>query len=82
MELYIIRHGQSTNNALADLRDRESDPLLTELGQRQAEIVAQHLTNGLTPELSKNDSVEATSSDQRRGYGITKLYCSPMVHLL
>jgi 2,3-bisphosphoglycerate-dependent phosphoglycerate mutase len=82
MELYLIRHAQSTNNALAEQRDRVCDPPLTELGQHQAEIVAQHVANGLTPELSKNGSVEATHSDQRRGYGITHLYCSPMIRAL
>ncbi len=82
MELYLIRHGQSTNNALADMKVRACDPLLTELGQQQAKIVAQHLTNGLTPELSKNGSVEATHSEQSRGYGITRLYCSAMKRAL
>jgi broad specificity phosphatase PhoE len=82
MELYFIRHGQSSNNALANIQERTCDPLLTELGQRQAKIVAQHLTNGLTPELAKNGSVEATHNSQRRGYGITKLYCSAMKRAL
>jgi broad specificity phosphatase PhoE len=82
MELYFIRHGQSTNNALANIQERTCDPLLTELGQHQAEIVAQHLTNGLTPELAKNGSVEATHHNQRHGYGITKLYCSAMKRAL
>ncbi|MBN1218860.1 MAG: histidine phosphatase family protein [Anaerolineae bacterium] len=78
MELYLIRHGQSTNNTLANMRDRVCDPHLTELGHRQAQIVAQHLTNGLTPELTKYGSVEDTQTNQRRGFGLTKLYCSPM----
>ncbi|MBN1993306.1 MAG: histidine phosphatase family protein [Anaerolineae bacterium] len=82
MELYLIRHGQSTNNALTNIQDRVCDPLLTELGRRQAQVVAQHLTNGLTPELSKNGSVEATYSPQRCGFGLTKLYCSPMKRAL
>ena len=82
MELYFIRHAQSTNNALADQQDRVCDPPLTELGQRQAKVVAQHLTNGLTPELAKSTSVEATRSNHRRGYGITRLYCSPMMRAL
>ena len=60
MELYLIRHGQSTNNALADERERVCDPPLTELGWRQSERLAEHLADG------------------RRGYGITRLYTSPM----
>jgi 2,3-bisphosphoglycerate-dependent phosphoglycerate mutase len=82
MELYLIRHAQSANNALADHQDRVCDPHLTELGQRQAKVVAQHLTNGLTPELAKSSSVETTCSIHRRGYDITRLYCSPMLRAL
>jgi len=74
MELYIIRHAQSTNNALADERDRVRDPLLTELGERQADILARHLANG--PELQPSASTE--DGRDGGGYGITRLYCSPM----
>ena len=72
MELYIIRHGQSTNNALADDQLRVCDAPLTELGRRQAENVAQHLAVGtrLVPrEANPHNSC---------GYNITRLYCSPM----
>jgi len=72
MKLYIIRHAQSTNNALADHRDRECDPPLTELGRRQVEIVAQHLATGTGLAPWEADS------HNRPGYGITRLYCSPM----
>lgn len=72
VELYIIRHAQSSNNALTDHQDRVSDPLLTELGRQQAEILADHLTNGkrLTP--------WERDTHAQSGYGITRLYCSPM----
>ncbi len=69
MELYIIRHAQSVNNALADQKDRLCDPPLTELGRSQAEILARHLAT----ETSR--SPHPTESG---GYGITRLYCSPM----
>ena len=72
MELYIIRHAQSTNNTLTDHWDRVCDPPLTELGRRQAEIVAQHVGTGVGLEPWEPDSRD------RRGYGITRLYCSPM----
>jgi broad specificity phosphatase PhoE len=63
MDLYIIRHAQSTNNALDDPRNRSCDPRLTELGLRQAEILAGHLA--ASPHLD--------------GDGPTiRLYCSPM----
>ncbi len=78
MELYIIRHAQSINNALTDQRDRMSDPPLTELGRRQANIVAQHLAKGINPELSVGTSAEDTHVRRRHGYGIDRLYCSAM----
>ncbi len=76
MELYIIRHGQSSNNALEDSRNRVCDPPLTELGKQQAEVVAQHLATGLRLAPWK----EKISG--QRGYGITQLYCSPMQRAL
>jgi len=70
MHLYLIRHGQSTNNRLfADTgseQGRVFDPELSELGQRQARCLAQHLMslkNGPSPFF--ND--------------IKYLYTSPMV---
>ena len=74
MRLYVIRHAQSTNNALADQRYRVSDPPLTETGHRQAEILAEHLARGngrFTPSTNP-------AGDAGKGYGITRLYCSPM----
>lgn len=70
MQLYIIRHAQSTNNALADERLRVCDPPLTELGRLQAQIVAQHLASGRQP--------EPAAGDGHGGYGLTHLYTSPM----
>ncbi len=47
MHLYIIRHGQSTNNQLyletGSDHGRDYDPGLSELGQRQAQCLAQFL---------------------------------------
>jgi broad specificity phosphatase PhoE len=74
MELYIIRHAQSTNNALADQRKRVCDPTLTELGERQADVLAQHLATG--PELIPLAGSE--NGREPQGYGFTWVYCSPM----
>ncbi len=82
MKLYIVRHGQSTNNALADQSDRVYDPALTELGQRQAEFVAQHLANGVDPEYRLGVLAEDTSVKNRHDYNITRLYCSAMYRAL
>ena len=78
MKLYIIRHAQSTNNALANQRDRVYDPLLTELGYRQADIVARHVATGTDPEFVAGVSEEDTAADSRQGYNISRLYCSAM----
>src|SRR5574341_719639 len=74
MQLYIIRHAQSTNNALLDEWDRDYDPALTELGQRQADILARHLADGAELEPPPNPA----NREARRGYRFTHLYCSPM----
>jgi 2,3-bisphosphoglycerate-dependent phosphoglycerate mutase len=76
MELTIIRHAQSTNNALPSPKNRVCDPQLTELGHRQAEILAQHLATGQRLAPWQADPFE------QGGYSITRLYCSPMCRSL
>lgn len=82
MELYIVRHGQSTNNVsmVYDARDREADPPLTDLGQTQAAKVAAYLSKG----ENFDHWVDRKTEDREtmRGYGITRLYCSPMLRTL
>ncbi len=78
MELYIIRHAQSTNNALSDMRHRVQDPLLTEIAHEQAKLVADYVANGSSEGGATTHSNEGTNSEVRRGFGITKLYCSAM----
>ncbi|MGE5602634.1 MAG: histidine phosphatase family protein [Nitrososphaerales archaeon] len=80
MELFIIRHGQSTNNALPDQSDRVVDPPLTELGLRQAELVAKHLANGIDHETQ---AIEGQPADAPlNGMRISRLYCSAMLRAL
>lgn len=73
MQLFFIRHAQSTNNALwletGSSEGRSDDPDLTDLGYRQAEVLAEHL---MEPAVHTDD-------DEPTGYGLTHLYCSPMV---
>lgn len=73
MELYIVRHAQSANNALADASQRVCDPALTELGRRQTEILARHLATGVCPEAAHYEP-----GRDRRGFGLARLYTSPM----
>ena len=78
MQLYFIRHGQSTNNQLlfqtGSEDGRSADSELTETGRQQAERLAQFL-GWRDPELAH------LSYDNRNlaGFGITHLYCSLMV---
>lgn len=80
MELFIIRHAQSTNNALADQSKRVVDPPLTELGLRQAQLVATHLAIGIE---HKTKPIEGQPPDASNGgQGISRLYCSAMLRAL
>jgi broad specificity phosphatase PhoE len=80
MQLLIIRHAESANNKLAlgldyadYVRQRSADPVITEAGVRQAALLAEHL-GGEPP-------ADAPSTGQGR-YGITHLFCSPMLRTL
>ena len=68
MDLFLIRHGESYNNALEDSSRRVSDPPLTGLGEEQAERVASHLARGGHLDPAERDGRPAFDS----------LYCSPM----
>ncbi|MBT3345059.1 MAG: histidine phosphatase family protein [Gemmatimonadetes bacterium] len=46
MDLFLIRHGESANNAVTDLSKRVADPNLTDLGRQQAEQLAAGLIEG------------------------------------
>jgi len=79
MRLYFIRHGQSENNALWDntgsSSGRSEDPELTENGHKQAELLAEF--------LSQKDA-EMRSDGKTGGFGrdqfcFTHLYTSLMV---
>ncbi len=78
MELYIIRHAQSSNNALLNQSDRVCDPHLTELGRKQAERLAHHLATEPHPEQVHGRDPEDIGVETVRGYGIKRLYCSAM----
>ncbi|MGD2104417.1 MAG: histidine phosphatase family protein [Anaerolineae bacterium] len=65
MEVYLIRHAQSTNQVLDNRDDVVFDPHLTDLGKRQATLLAEHLVAG---------------EERTRFVGnkIDRLACSPM----
>ena len=84
MQLTIIRHGESANNHLFDqtvdhddfLERRSPDPDLTERGERQAEMVARHLTASDHPEAG--GGLTRMHLNDASDYGVTRLYTSPM----
>jgi 2,3-bisphosphoglycerate-dependent phosphoglycerate mutase len=79
MELYIIRHGQSVNNALMeDARLRVHDPELTETGHQQAERVARYLAKSTNLEDLVRIPVNDTARQNGHRHRITHLYCSAM----
>lgn len=84
MQLYLIRHTQSFNNDLytrtGGSAGRQADPPLTPLGHRQAELLAAFLAD--TPAGPSNDAPPPVGTyhvrHNRRGFGLTHLYCSLM----
>jgi len=84
MRLYLIRHGQSENNALWDregLREeRHPDPELTDLGHQQARRLARFLTdNSSSGSPSGLVSSYRNDTEHVEGFDLTHLYCSPMI---
>ena len=77
MQLYLIRHAQSENNALwartKSENGRSPDPLLTDIGHQQAATLAKFLTQ--TDESSQRDDLDIYN---RAGFSFTHLYCSLM----
>lgn len=71
MELYLIRHGQSQNNAWGDSGQRVADPTLTEMGHEQAQRVAEHVRD-----------VDQLGVESGKGYGFDRLFCSAMLRTL
>jgi 2,3-bisphosphoglycerate-dependent phosphoglycerate mutase len=83
MQCYFIRHGQSENNELwartGAEEGRSDDAELTALGRLQAERVARLLNHRAPLATSMPSPVDGQDPRNLRGYGITHLYCSPMV---
>lgn len=80
MRLLIIRHAESSNNSIAlnldvatYMQRRSPDPVITELGVRQAQRLAEHLAG---------DPPADAPPGGKGAYGITHLYCSPMLRTL
>jgi 2,3-bisphosphoglycerate-dependent phosphoglycerate mutase len=85
MQLYFIRHGQSTNNALPDdfednaSKNRSEDPDLTQKGTRQAELTAEALAFRDATLPIPHTPFGDEDFQNRRGFGLTHLYCGLMI---
>lgn len=77
MELSIIRHAQSFNNALQDQSLRVVDPDLTDLGQHQVERLAAYLAAGGN-RVSQPCETEPPNGGDGTCFGITRLITSPV----
>lgn len=78
MQLYLIRHCQSENNALwhttGSAEGRSKDPALTKLGHQQAQHLAQFIAGKQAQDpISSDDNVL-----DRGGIQLTHVYCSLM----
>lgn len=78
MELYLIRHGQSQNNANAHLNTRVHDPALTTLGHEQAQRIAAYLADGRNRDPFVDHTTGYSRHDEAATFGITHVYVSPM----
>lgn len=78
MELYFIRHAQSVNNVLYEQtggnRSRLADPELTDIGRKQADVLAAHLAR---PVVEGGGYI--LDYQNRDGFGLTHLYSSLMI---
>ena len=78
MQLYFVRHAQSTNNALWDETGasigRSEDPELTEMGLIQAGLAAKYIRESRDESLAR-----FAQTGKPTEFNITHLYTSPMI---
>jgi 2,3-bisphosphoglycerate-dependent phosphoglycerate mutase len=74
MKLYLIRHAESANNARPPGEPRVVDPLLTERGLRQAEVLAEYLATGMDLDTTPGPN----DLYAWHPYRFDRLYCSAM----
>ncbi len=85
MQLYFIRHGQSTNNALPDdfedngSNNRSEDPDLTPIGIRQAQLTAEALAFQDPSFKIQHTPYGDGDFQNRSGFGLTHLYSGLMI---
>jgi len=82
MQIYFIRHAQSTNNVLWEEtgynKGRHEDPEVTDLGRRQIKVLAQFLAKGSDKQPLTYDA----QIQNVEGFHFTHLYSSLMVRAM
>ena len=79
MELYVIRHGQSANNAMAEGGRRVCDPPLTEIGEAQADRLAGYLA----ADGGGADGIHPAGMQQNcAGFLFDRIFSSPMLRAM
>lgn len=77
MQLYLIRHAQSENNArwaaTGSEAERVPDPEITEIGHQQAALLGQYIS-----QISPGAVTMPGDPHNRQGFHLTHLYCSLM----
>lgn len=81
MQIYFIRHGESTNNALWSVTDdyhgeRSPSPELSERGHLQAQLLAAHLSQPYA------DTAIGDDYPNQQGFGLTHIYSSMMIRAI
>jgi len=82
VELYLIRHAQSSNNALDSETERVHDPELTKLGHRQASLLGEFIGKAPRRDPWMNVATGHSQQDDAAGLKLTHLYVSPMYRAL
>lgn len=79
MQVYLVRHAQSANNAQVDSpTERVPDPVLTDLGQRQAVTLADYLANAIEPDQLSDTLAWRYGIFDGLRYQVSRVVTSPM----
>ena len=79
MQLYLLRHAQSVNNALVDHpNSHQPDASLTELGQRQAQHLADYLKAHAEPDRCVDMMAWRYQNQAELGFQFDQIISSPM----
>jgi broad specificity phosphatase PhoE len=79
MQVYLVRHAQSANNAQVDgPGERKPDPDLTDLGVRQAAALADYLTNHPEPDQLSDTLAWRYGVFDGLRYRLNRIMTSPM----